>query len=66
MEPEQTGPGSNVTELMGHLKLMAEECDALSVDDVSLEGMATSDLAAIGKVLSRNVLHIQTIFFVLD
>ncbi|CAN6204123.1 unnamed protein product [Urochloa humidicola] len=52
---------SNVTELMGRLKLTAEESDALDVDDIALEGWATSDRAIIGKVLSSSVLHIQTI-----
>ena len=52
---------SSVTELLGRLKLTAEESDALAVDDIDLEGLATSDRAIIGKVLSSNVLHIQTI-----
>ena len=52
------GSSSNVTELMGRLKLTAEESSVLSVDDISLEGLATSDLAVIGKVLSPNILHI--------
>jgi len=55
------GPSSSVTELLGRLKLTAEESDALAVDDIDLEGLATSDRAIIGKVLSSNVLHIQTI-----
>lgn len=33
----------------------------MTVDDVALEGWATSDLAVIGKVLSPSILHIQTI-----
>jgi hypothetical protein len=52
-----TGSGPNVTELLGCLKLTTEESDALSVDDASLEGLATSDFAVIGKVLAPNVLH---------
>ena len=55
------GPNSSVMELLGRLKLTAEESDALAVDDIDLEGLATSDRAIIGKVLSSNVLHIQTI-----
>ena len=59
MEAEMAnGSSSNVTELMGRLKLTAEESGMLSVDDISLEGLATSDLAVIGKVLSPNILHI--------
>ena len=59
MEAEMAnGSSSNVTELMGRLKLTAEESSVLSVDDISLEGLATSDLAVIGKVLSPNILHI--------
>lgn len=50
-----------MAELLGRLKLTAEESDALSVDDTALEGLATSDLAIIGKVLSSSVLNIQTI-----
>lgn len=61
MDVDRANSSSNVTELMGRLKLTAEESDALSVDDVSLEGLATSDLAIIGKVLSPNTLSIQTI-----
>ena len=49
---------SSVTELLGRLKLTAEESDALAVDDIDLEGLATSDRAIIGKVLSSNVLYI--------
>lgn len=55
------GSSSNVTELLGRLKLTPEESDALTVDDVALEGLVTSDLAVIGKVLSPSILHIQTI-----
>lgn len=55
------GSSSNVAELLGRLKLTAEECDALAIDDTTSEGLATSDLALIGKVLSTNILHIQTI-----
>ncbi|KAL6660850.1 hypothetical protein ACP70R_000234 [Stipagrostis hirtigluma subsp. patula] len=55
------GAGSNVAELLGRLKLTAEESEALEVDDAALEDMATSDRAIIGKVLSSSVLHIQTI-----
>ena len=62
MEAEMAnGSSSNVTELMGRLKLTAEESSVLSVDDISLEGLVTSNLAIIGKVLSPNILHIQTI-----
>ena len=50
--------GSQVVEMMGRLKLTAEESEALEVDDTALEGLATSDLAIVGKVLSSSVLHI--------
>lgn len=35
------------------------------MDDTDLEGLATSDLAVIGKVLSPSVLHIRTIMVAL-
>jgi hypothetical protein len=44
--------------MLGRLNLTTEENDALAVDDDSVEGLATSDLAVIGKVLSPNALHI--------
>lgn len=53
--------GATVEELLGRLNLTAEESNAVSVDDTLLEGLATSDRAIIGKVLSSSVLHIQTI-----
>ena len=53
--------GSQVVEMMGRPKLTAEESEALEVDDTALEGLATSDLAIVGKVLSSSILHIQTI-----
>ncbi|KAK3157942.1 hypothetical protein QOZ80_2AG0130560 [Eleusine coracana subsp. coracana] len=59
------GSSSNVAELMGRLKLTAEECDTLAVDDTTPEGFATSDLALIGKVLSSSTLHIQIIMWAL-
>ncbi|KAL6595040.1 hypothetical protein ACP70R_048143 [Stipagrostis hirtigluma subsp. patula] len=55
------GSSSGVAEMLGRLKLTAEERDALTVDDTALESLATSDRAIIGKVLSSSVLHIQTI-----
>lgn len=62
MEMEGTaGSSSSVAELLGRLKLTAAESDAVAVDDVAVEGLATSLLAIVGKVLSPSVLHIQTI-----
>jgi hypothetical protein len=62
MESEgATRANANIDEMMGHLKIATEESDALSVDDISLDGLITSDLAVVGKVLSPNILHIQTI-----
>ncbi|KAL6642633.1 hypothetical protein ACP70R_020814 [Stipagrostis hirtigluma subsp. patula] len=55
----KTGP--NVVEMLGRLKLTAEESEAIVVEDAELEGLATSELAIIGKVLSASVLHIHTI-----
>lgn len=59
------GQSSKVEEMLSQLKLTAEERNAMAVDDIVLEGLATSDRAIIGKVLSTNVLHIQTIMSVL-
>lgn len=53
-----SGSGTNVAEMQGRLNLTTEKNDALAVDDDSVEGLATSDLAVIGKVLSPNALHI--------
>jgi len=50
-----------VTEMIGSLKLTAEESDALEIADDVEEGLATSSCAIIGKVLSQGILHIQTI-----
>jgi hypothetical protein len=62
MEPKRAvGSSSNVTDLLGCLKLMEEESSALSVDDASLDNLVTSHLAIIDKVLSPKPLHIQTI-----
>jgi hypothetical protein len=62
MEAERTiGSSSNVTDLLSRLKLTEEESSALSVDDASLDNLATSNLAIIGKVLLPKPLHIQTI-----
>lgn len=47
-----------MAELLGRLKLTAEESNALSLDDVAPEGLATSDLVLIGKVLWH--IHIKT------
>jgi hypothetical protein len=52
---------SNVAELMGRLKLTAEENETVVVDDIALDGLATSDLAIVDKFISSSVLHIQTI-----
>ncbi|RLN12566.1 hypothetical protein C2845_PM09G10010 [Panicum miliaceum] len=54
-------PEESMAELMGRLNLTAEECKVLRVADDVEDGLATSDCAIIGKVLSKNVLHIQTI-----
>jgi hypothetical protein len=62
MEPKRAvGSSSNVTDLLGCLKLTEEESSALSVDDASLDNLVTSYLAIIDKVLSPKPLHIQTI-----
>jgi hypothetical protein len=62
MEAERVvGSSSNVTDLLGRLKLTEEDSSALSMDDASLDNLVTSDLAIIGKVLSPKPLHIQTI-----
>lgn len=50
-----------MTELIGRLNLTSEECKVLKVVDDVEEGLATSDCAIIGKVLSQSVLHVQTI-----
>ena len=50
-----------MAEMISRLHLTAEESDALEVADDIEEGLATSDSAIIGKVLSQGVLHIQTI-----
>lgn len=50
-----------MAEMIGRLKLTAEESDALEVADDIEDGLATSKYAIIGKVLSQGVLHIQTI-----
>lgn len=66
MELDGSGvSSSNVEEMLGCLKLTAEERDAVVVDVVDLEGLATSDMAIVGKVLSSGVLHIQTIMSVM-
>jgi hypothetical protein len=57
----QTSPGDGVAEMLGRLKLTTEESRVLTVDDDVEEGLATSDSAIVGKVLSTSVLHIQTI-----
>lgn len=48
-------------EITSRLKLTAAESDAVAVDDADEEGLAISELAIVGKVLSPTVLHIQTI-----
>lgn len=50
-----------MAEMIGRLKLTSEESDALEVADDVEEGLATSNCAIIGKVISQGILHIQTI-----
>ncbi|KAL6659989.1 hypothetical protein ACP70R_002111 [Stipagrostis hirtigluma subsp. patula] len=58
---EDQAPADKMAEMIGRLNLTAEESDALLVVDDEEDGLATSDCAVIGKVLSQNVLHMQTI-----
>lgn len=50
-----------MAEMIGRLKLTAEESDALEVANDVEDDLATSKCAITGKVLSQGVLHIQTI-----
>jgi len=50
-----------MAEMIGRLRLTSEESDALEVTDDVEDGLATSNCAIIGKVLSQGVLNIQTI-----
>lgn len=54
-------PENNVVELLERLNLTSEEADVVVLEDENEENLVSLNWALIGKVLSSNVLHIQTI-----
>jgi hypothetical protein len=68
MPERSTGDGigdrlqeDKMSDMISRLHLTSEESEVLQVADDVEDGLATSDSAIIGKVLSQGVLHIQTI-----
>lgn len=58
---DTAGPEDGVAELLGRLNLTSEEASAVILDDENEEDLVSLDWALICKVLSPNILHIQTI-----
>lgn len=55
------GAEDNVAEMLERLNLTSDEADAVILEDEREENLMNLEWALIGKVLSPNVLHIQTI-----
>ncbi|KAM0871498.1 hypothetical protein ACQ4PT_039344 [Festuca glaucescens] len=59
--PNPTRAGVPVAEMMARLRLTAVEATAVVLDDEEDADLVDPDLAMVGKVLSPNLLHIETI-----
>ncbi|KAM0873138.1 hypothetical protein ACQ4PT_038273 [Festuca glaucescens] len=59
--PSDTAFGDNVAEMMGKLRLTAQESEAFVFEDACDEDLGCPAWAIVGKVLAPNPLHISTI-----